>query len=212
MHRTIQCTTHRTTDRCIIRSIIRTLIPSVGLMASCVAIQSNFPDPSYRTFSQKGEYIVGPGDVLIIMPSDTREATNQVIVSPSNTIQLPLIGEVITSGQTLALLSETISKKYAQYYKKTSFLVNVGEIRSYRGFVLGEVRNSGEYAIQSRATVLSMLAKAGGRTDFASGKITLIRRKHEGSSKYEFTYDALLNKESQAEPLYVERDDIIVVH
>jgi polysaccharide export outer membrane protein len=182
------------------------------MFVSCISVQSVFPEPTNRTFSSKGEYIVGAGDVLVVMPSDSREGTNQVAVSPGNTIQLPLIGEVTTVGHTLGQLSEIISKKYAQYYKKTDFLVNVSDIRSYRGYVLGEVRTSGEYILQTRTTVLGLLAKAGGRTDFATGKITLIRRKSESTSKFEFTYDALLTKESQAEPLYVERDDIIVVH
>lgn len=181
-------------------------------VVSCVSVPNNFPEPSTRTFSASGEYIVGPGDVLIVAPSDSRENSTQATVSPSGSIQLPLIGEIDTKGQTLTQLSQSISKKFAQYYKKTDFYVNLQELRSYKSFVLGEVKNSGEINLQSRATVLGALAKAGGRTDFATGRITLIRRKASGTSQYEFTYDALLNKESQAEPIYVERDDIIVVH
>jgi polysaccharide export outer membrane protein len=192
--------------------MMRTLVPLCFFAVSCATVQSVFPEPSHRTFSHNGEYIVGPGDTLMVAPSDTRETPTQVVVSPSGNVQLPLIGDVETTGQTLPQLSQKISQKYSQYYKKTDFFVNIQELRSYKTFVIGEVRNSGEYSHQSKTTVLGALAKAGGRTDFATGKITLIRRKNSGTSHYEFSFDALLVKESQAEPIYVERDDIIVVH
>ncbi len=190
----------------------RAVLPLLLTTASCVSVTSVFPEPSHRTFSQSGEYIVGPGDVLVVAPSDSRENTTQVAISPSGAAQLPLIGEVKASGQTLAQLSQTISQKYSQYYKKTDFFVNIHDMRSYKGFVIGEVRNSGEYILLQKTTLLGLLAKAGGRTDFASGRITLIRRKNTVNGQYEFTYDALLARESQQEPIYVERDDIVVVH
>lgn len=180
--------------------------------SGCVSIKEDMPDPSLRTFNAAGEYLTGPGDILLIRPSDTREEAIEIAVSPNGTIDLPLIDHVDVAGKSIRQLGIHLSELYKPFYNKATFSVSVRAVQSVRCYVSGEVRSPGELTVFPGASVLGVLSKAGGLSDFASGRITLIRRMASGVKSYEFAFEKLLEVESTERVIYAERDDIIVVH
>ena len=68
------------------------------------------------------QYIAGPGDVISIRFLYSPEMNNdEVVVSPSGNIILPLIGQVHAKGMTLLELNTILTE---QYYKKLGYSLN----------------------------------------------------------------------------------------
>jgi len=109
------------------------------------------------------DYRIGPEDLLEISVFDVPELSRSVRVSASGEVSLPLLGAVRVSGlsalETERLLTELLRQKYMKAPQVTVF---VKEYKSDPVSVLGAVRTPNIYYIQTRKTLLEVLAMAGG--------------------------------------------------
>jgi len=119
-------------------------------------------------------YRLDTGDQLRVTVFNQAQLTGDYRVGADGTISMPLIGEVSARGQTTGELEQTLTKRLS--VEKNLLVepsVNV-QVEAYRPFfILGEVRNPGEYPCPYNTTVLSAVAIAGGftyraRTDYVS--------------------------------------------
>lgn len=124
-----------------------------------------------------GEYAIGAEDVLDIVVWDNAELSRSVPVRPDGRISLPLLNDVQAAGFTPMQLRETLARSLGQYLASPNVSVIVREVHSFKVTVIGEVKLAGRYELRSRATVLDVLAMAGGLTDYAErGKLLLLRQ------------------------------------
>jgi polysaccharide export outer membrane protein len=109
------------------------------------------------------DYRIGPEDLLEISVFDVPELSRATRVSLGGEISLPLLGVVRVSGlsalETERLLAELLRQKYMKAPQVTVF---VREYKSDPVSVLGAVRTPNIYYIQTRKTLLEVLAMAGG--------------------------------------------------
>lgn len=113
---------------------------------------------------QTGHYTLGPGDKVRIITFGTRQLTGTFTVSDSGTISVPLLGEVRAAGLTAPQLQDEVIRKLKKsgMYRNPSVAV---EVKQYRPiFILGEVKNPGQYPYQPGMTILTAVAIAGGFT------------------------------------------------
>jgi len=90
---------------------------------------------------------------------------NKYVVYSDGTIQLPLLNTVQVAGLTIKELNEALTTQYRRYlkqpYVKTSVL-------NHKVFALGEVAKRGPIAMDGESiSIIEVLAKAGGLTDYA---------------------------------------------
>jgi polysaccharide export outer membrane protein len=87
--------------------------------------------------------------------------------------------------------------------------VIVQEVRSYRVSIMGEVTRPGRYDLKSAATVLDVLALAGGFTQFASRSRIVVLRP-EGSTTKQIPFDyTKVPKDQENFPL--KNGDVVLV-
>lgn len=157
-----------------------------------------------RTESAAGDassnFALGPGDVLrISLPQLNSQAARAVQVSqedtlvlpPNNgpydgqgdvvrvseegTIALPMLGVINVSGLTEAGLRDELIRRVANYVYKPQVGVFLEHTENRDVAVLGSVKNPGRYMLTSRSdTVMTMLGRAGGRTEDAASRIILV--------------------------------------
>jgi polysaccharide biosynthesis/export protein len=155
-------------------------------------------------------YRIGPEDLLQISVWKNDTLTRTVPVRPDGMISLPLVNDVKAAGLTAVELREVLTKKLAEYIPNPEVSVTVSEIRSIKVSVIGEVAKPGRYDLKSSATVLDVLALAGGFTPYASrSKITILRPDGGATKRIPFNY----NKVSAAEQdnFYVRNGDVVLV-
>jgi polysaccharide export outer membrane protein len=142
-------------------------------------------------------FVIGPGDVLDIAVWDNAELTRTVPVRPDGKISLPLLNDITAAGLTPMELRETLTKALAEYIPRTTVSVLVREIHSFKVAVIGEVKTAGRYELHERATVLDVLAMAGGLTEYAArGRIVVLRQEPAGPRQIPFPYDKLTARNS----------------
>jgi polysaccharide export outer membrane protein len=130
------------------------------------------------------EFRLGPDDVIEVFVWKEPELSTTVVVRPDGKVSLPLIGELPTSGKTAVELQKEIGQKLIQYISNPVVNVMVKEVNSAKVSVIGEVKTPGIYKIKDRATVIDVIALAGGFTEYAKrNKVTIIRPASSGEQK-----------------------------
>ena len=140
-------------------------------------------------------YVIGPEDVLDIAVWDNTQITRTVPVRPDGKISLPLLNDVQAAGLTPMQLRDALTKALAEYIPRSAVSVLVREVHSFKVAVIGQVKTPGRYELKDRATVLDVLAMAGGPTEYASrSRIVVIREEPDGTTRIPFPFDKLTEK------------------
>ena len=139
------------------------------------APSSNLPTPS--------NYVLGPGDEVIIEIWGTNEATIRRTISQEGTINIPNIGLVNLNGMTIRKADAYMKKKLGQIYSvdgdnaKSEIKLSLGNIRTIQVNMMGEVANPGTYYLSSLSNLYHALHRAGGVSSLGSLRdIQLIRK------------------------------------
>lgn len=145
------------------------------------------------------EYLIGPEDVLDIAVWNNTEMSRTVPVRPDGKISLPLLNDVHADGMTPMQLRDALAASLAEFIAAPNVSVIVREIHSFKVAVIGEVKTPGRFELKGRATVLDLLALAGGPTEYAArGRIVVLRREPNGTRQIPFPYDKLTEKNEPA--------------
>lgn len=90
---------------------------------------------------------------------------NNITVNPDGTVDLPLINErIMAAGHTVREIEGTVNRLYRSGpLKHVVASVSLGQARSRKFYVLGEVGTPGAYDITQPVTALHALAMAGGQ-------------------------------------------------
>lgn len=188
----------------------------VALAAALIALGcgsslSNFDYDAERLATSA--YSVGPGDALQVRAWKLEALSQRVTVRPDGFITIPLVGEVLASGRTVAAIAEEIADRATKYYTdKPVVSVEVAELKSYRVYVMGEVARPGEFSPNAQITVLQAIALAGGFTRFAApGDIIIVRRDAHGERRIPFAFDEVVDDGKLQANLPLQSNDTVVV-
>lgn len=137
-------------------------------------------EPDLR-LATPGNYQIGPDDELLIDLYGNSEASYKLRVSPEGTINVQYVGVIPVAGLTVDAATSRIRSRLGKIYSglasgATKLNVALGNIRSVKVILTGEVRKPGTYTLPSLATVFNALYASGGPTDNGSFRsVQLIR-------------------------------------
>jgi len=137
-------------------------------------------EPNLRMATPRS-YIIGPDDQLLIDLTGDNEANYKLPVSPDGTIRLQYVGLISVGGLSIEQATSKIRSAMGGTYPslksgRTNVAVNLGNIRSIKITLLGEVVKPGSYTLSSLSTVFNALSASGGPNDNGSfRKIQVIR-------------------------------------
>ncbi len=160
------------------------------------------------------DYVLGPGDELIIDIWGVSEASFVRKISPEGHINLSQVGPVTLNGLTIkeatGKLKSALGKIYSSLRSGGSNLsVALGDIRSIQVNILGEVNVPGSFRLSSFTTLFNALYRAGGITEAGSLRNVKIVRGGETLATVDI-YDYLFNGRSELNVPLKEGDVIIV--
>ena len=161
------------------------------------------------------DYRIGPEDVLAISVWQNAELSRAVPVRPDGKISVPLVNDVQAAGLTPMELRESLIAKLREFMPTAEVSVVVTEMNSFKVSVIGEVKRSERYRLRGPATVLDVLAMAGGFQDWANrDRIVVLRPRSGGGVTFEripFEYKKVITPGGETANFRVQPDDIIVV-
>lgn len=158
------------------------------------------------------EYRISPEDVLQISVWKNELLSRTLPVRSDGMISLPLVNEVQAAGLTPLQLREVLKNRLAEYLPNPEVSVIVMEMKGYVVSVLGEVKTAGRYQFTNRITVLDVLARAGGITEFASPSQIFVLRPEKGAmTRIPFNYTKVVTAPDEHQNIFVHPGDIVVV-
>ena len=107
-------------------------------------------------------YVLGPGDQVIVDIYGASQKTLQLTVSPEGTITVPGYGPIQISGMSVSAANAKIRRSLGSRYRSSQVKLTVGQTRTILVNVMGEVRTPGTYTLSAFATVFHALYMAGG--------------------------------------------------
>jgi protein involved in polysaccharide export with SLBB domain len=137
-------------------------------------------EPNFSVATPKG-YILGPGDEIIVLLTGLNESTQRIKISPDGNVSMDHAGIVYVNGFTIEQATNLIKSRMAKVYPalnsgQTHLTVNLGNTRSIKITILGEVKAPGSYTMSSLSTLFNALYNSGGpNTNGSLRYIELIR-------------------------------------
>lgn len=118
------------------------------------------------------DYVLGPGDELIIDIWGDSEATLRKTISPEGNIMISQVGRIDVGGMQIKDASAKIKKALSSIYSslggRTQIAVTLGNIRTIQVNIIGDVSTPGTYRLSPFSTVFNAIYKAGGITEIGS--------------------------------------------
>lgn len=158
-------------------------------------------------------YIVGPDDQLNISVYGSSVVNWKLDVSPDGNINIPGVGILNVGGKTIETVTSLIKGKLsANNYaigRGTSVQVSLGNIRSIKVIMVGQLLKPGTYTLSSLSTVFNALYAAGGPTENGSLRQIEVIRDNK-IIRHLDVYDFLV-KGSQKDNISLRDQDIVRV-
>ena len=137
-------------------------------------------------------YVLGPGDQLIVDIYGASQESNTLTVSPDGDITIPEFGPVRVSGLTVAAAQSRIRSKLGSYFQSSEIKATLGQTRTIMVNVMGEVKVPGTYTLSAFATVFHALYMAGGISDLGTLRSIKVFRQGRQVSVVD-VYEFILN-------------------
>lgn len=158
------------------------------------------------------EYVIGLGDQLQIMVWKEPELTMPMSVRIDGRISLPLIGDVQAAGKTIRELKRVLEEKYAVVIAEPAVSVMLTQSKSWRYYIIGQIKQPGEFPIDYPITVLQAIARSGGFLEWAKrDRIQIVRKEVGRETIAHFNYEALVNGQNLEQNALVQPGDTIII-
>ncbi len=167
---------------------------------------------------KREKYLIDFNDILDITVFDEPELSAKARVSEEGILSYPLIEDIKVKGLTVQEVETVLEERLRDGYlkdPKVTVILDIGLMERHKNkeiFVLGEVKRPGAIQILGRSlSVLEVVTKAGGFTDFAAPNRTRVIRVEEGKEK---TMKVNLNKVKKGNKsldIILKPGDVVVV-
>lgn len=204
------------------RKITPTLVPkpTSDSLTSLLIFGSSIFDNEQLSFEPNlniatpSNYVIGVNDEIIIDVFGVSDVTRKIQVNTEGAIRYPKYGPIRIAGLTVEQATIKIRKELANIYPgissgKTSIQVALGQIRSIKITLLGEIKRPGNYTVPSLATIMNALYASGGPNSIGDFRnIELIRG---GKTIVQFDLYDFLFQGNLSKNILLQDQDVIKV-
>jgi protein involved in polysaccharide export with SLBB domain len=113
-------------------------------------------------------YVLGPGDQVVVDIYGASQSTLIHTISPEGTITVSGYGPIYLSGLTVAGAQKKLRSTIGSRYKSSEVKLTIGNTRTIQVNIMGEVRAPGTYHLSAFANVFYALYRAGGTSNLGT--------------------------------------------
>ena len=168
----------------------------------------NMPTPA--------NYVLGPGDEVIIDLWGNSELNVHYNITPDGYIIVPGLGRIMLSGLNVQQAESKIRNQFSSIYSDldsatpgTFLAISVGNVRTIKVNVMGEVMAPGTYTLSSFASAFHALYVSGGPSKIGSLRNIRIFRAGKNMAAVDL-YDYLMNG-NNTNDINLQEGDIVMV-
>lgn len=154
-------------------------------------------------------YVLGPEDEIIVEVWGASELYVKQKITPDGTVTIQGVGPVSVVGLTMEEANKRMSARIAQIMEGAQVKVTLGQIRSIKVNIAGEVMVPGTYTLPSLATVFNAVYAAGGVNRIGSLRSIKVYRNSQQIAELD-VYDYLVYGKYNTNIRLQDNDMIIV--
>jgi protein involved in polysaccharide export with SLBB domain len=182
---------------------------ALGSSSQSPMFSSQIPSEEMAIVPVSSDYVIGPGDALLINIWGSVQESFVVEVDREGKIMLPKSGPLYIWGMKLKEAENRINQKLNEYYTNFNVEVSMGRLRNIKVFIMGEVKKPGAYSVSPHSNIFQALYQAGGPTKMGSmRKIKVISP--DNKSREVDLYEFLLKGETADNSVIQSGDTIFV--
>jgi protein involved in polysaccharide export with SLBB domain len=155
------------------------------------------------------DYILGPGDSIRVQLYGKENGIYEFEVTRDGILNLPQLGPITVAGLPFSEFRRDLNKRVEQMLIGTQVSVTMGQLRTIRIFVLGDVNRPGSFVVSSLSTISSALYQSGGVSRV--GTLRDIQLKRSGSTVARLDLYDLLLKGDTSDDQRLQPGDVIFV-
>lgn len=161
-------------------------------------------------------YVIGSGDELLLDVYGASQQSFDLTVNPEGRVNVPNVGPIQVGGATIEAATARVKTSLGRIYSglqgsnpNTFLQLRLGNIRSVKVSMVGELTKPGTYTLPSFATVFNALYAAGGPNENGAFRNIQVYRDNKLAATvdiYEF-----LSKGKQNTNITLQDNDVIIV-
>lgn len=155
-----------------------------------------------------GDYIVGPGDELVIRAWGSIDVDYRATVDRNGQVNLPKVGSFSVTGVRASEIEKHLRTQIGRVFTNFNLNVTLGQLRGVKVFVVGPAQQPGVYTLASQSTILSAVVAAGGPGPNGSMRRVLLRRDGKLVSELD-VYDFLVQGD-KSKDVQLQAGDVVV--
>jgi len=155
-----------------------------------------------------GDYVVGPGDELVIRAWGSIDVDYRATVDRNGQISLPKVGSFNVAGVKASEIEHHLRAQIGRVFTNFSLNVTLGHLRGVKIFVVGPAQRPGVYTLPSQSTILSAVVAAGGPGPNGSMRKLSLRRDGKVVSELD-VYDFLVQGD-KSKDIQLTAGDVVV--
>jgi polysaccharide export outer membrane protein len=186
---------------------------TAALAASAAGCASSRPYFWYDELPAEGPqaYRIAVGDRLSVVVRGQAQLSGEFEVLPTGGYIQPLVGEVVVTGLSLNEAGEALKARLSGIVVNPDVVISVRSLRTLQINVLGEVRTSGTFPIPYGEGLLTVLARAGGLSEYADTSGIFVIRQQPELLRIRFRYADLVGGDPVALSFRLRDGDTVVV-
>ncbi|MGC1462836.1 MAG: SLBB domain-containing protein [Terracidiphilus sp.] len=153
------------------------------------------------------DYVLGPGDQLLIRVWGKIDLDISVTVDRNGQINIPKVGTLSVAGLRYAQVEGYLHTAIGSQFKDFELNVALGQLRSIQIFVLGNARQPGAYTVSSLSSLVDALFVSGGPS--ATGTMRHIQLLRAGRAITEFDIYDLIARGDKSRDIRLLPGDVI---
>lgn len=155
------------------------------------------------------DYRVGPGDNITVELFGKKTGRYQLVVNRNGSLTLPEFGPIQVVGLTFGEVRAEIDQRVSEQMIGVRASVTMGELRSIRIFVVGDVNRPGTYTVSGLSTITNVLFASGGVSEIGSLRNIELKRGGKTVTRFDL-YDLLLRGDTSSDAQLQQGDAIFV--
>ena len=190
----------------------------LGVLAALAGLSgcasTSFPPAPPTAAEAEYNYVIGPGDMVDIVVWRNAELSKSVPVRPDGKITTPLVEDLPALGKDASTLARDIEKALGKFIRDPIVTVVVTTFvgpYSEQVRVVGEAAKPQTLPYVQRMTLLDLMTKVGGITEFADGNGATILRTAEGNKQYSVRLKDLLKRGDVSANVEMRPGDVLII-
>ncbi|MDG6773611.1 SLBB domain-containing protein [Thiomicrorhabdus sp. ZW0627] len=155
------------------------------------------------------DYVLGPGDQLKVQLYGAKSQMYDLVVDRNGQVNFPEIGPVSLAGLSFSEAKSVLAKRVENLGMGVSSSITMGDLRSFRIFVMGESRTPGSYLVSGMATMTHALYVSGGISDIGSYRNVQLKRNGRLIATLDL-YDLLVNGDTKDDSRLQPGDTVFI--